>query len=107
MVNSILGRGSDSRRKRIINDKFSNDILFEALMKTFRNRFNVLADNLQVDIKAVVERHLNDIQRTLDIVRNENAASENEQDPEFRSRVEAEIRIVNDGVQRVQARIDP
>lgn len=105
LINSILGRGSDGRRKDIINDKLGSESLFENLMKNFRNRFRVLADELQSDIEAAVETPLDGIRRTLDIIRNENAASESEQDPEFRGRVQAEIGNAKDGIRRVQAAI--
>jgi len=72
-------------------------------MRNFRNRFKVLANDLQTDIKAAVETHLNVIRRTLDIVRNENAASEAEQDLEFRNCVEAKIGIVKDHIRQIQA----
>lgn len=105
LTNNILGRGSDSRRKQIINDKLSRESIFENLMKNFRNKFTILADSLQSDIEVAVATHLDVIRETLDIVRNENAASESEQDPEFRGRVQAEVQTAQDGVRRLQVGI--
>lgn len=74
-------------------------------MKKFRNRFYTLANNFQTDIEAAAETHLDVVQRTLDIVRSENAALESEQDPEFRGRVEAEIAAVKEGIRRIQVAV--
>jgi hypothetical protein len=74
-------------------------------MKEFRNRFKVLANDLQTDIEAAVETHLDVVQRTLDIIRSENAASESEQDPAFRGRVEAEIGTAKDDIRRIQVAV--
>ena len=76
-------------------------------MKEFRNRFKVLANDLQRNIEAAVETHLDVVRRTLDIIRSENAASESEQDPEFRFRVEAKIRTAKEDIQRFQVAVSP
>jgi hypothetical protein len=74
-------------------------------MKEFRNRFKVLANDLQTDIEAAVETHLDVVRRTLDIIRSENAALESEQDPAFRGRVEAEIGTAKDDIRRIQVAV--
>jgi hypothetical protein len=74
-------------------------------MMKFRNRFNVLTHDLQNSVAAVVETHLDIIRRTLDIIRSDNAASESEQDPEFRGRVEAGIGSAKDDIRRIQAAV--
>jgi hypothetical protein len=74
-------------------------------MMEFRKGFSVLANDLQSDIVAAVETHLNVVRGTLDILRSENAALESEHDPEFRGRVEAEIRTAKDNIRRIQAAI--
>lgn len=73
-------------------------------MKSFRNRFRALADGFQSSIEAAIETHLGSVRSTLDIVRNENAVLESEQDPEFRGRVEASIRTANDEIRRLWPR---
>lgn len=100
-----LGNGSHRRRTMIMNGKLESERLFEDLMKEFRNRFKLLADNLQTEIDAAVETHLGSIRTTLDVIRCDNAELETEQDPEFHSLVEAAIRTANHQIQRIQAAV--
>ncbi|PMD51050.1 uncharacterized protein K444DRAFT_543887 [Hyaloscypha bicolor E] len=97
--------GNDLRRKRIINDKLKEESLFEDLMENFRKSFSHLANNLQRSIEAAIETHLDIVQRTLDIVKSENVAPEREQDPDFRGRVEAEIKTAREKIRQIQATV--
>jgi hypothetical protein len=63
----------------------------------------MLAESLQNDIQVAVATHLVGITNTLDIVRNENVASESEKDPRFRGRVERKVREVMEEVRRLQS----
>lgn len=74
-------------------------------MGSFRSRFKDLANDLQNDIDTALETHLNVIRRTLDIIRTENAATESEQDLQFRGRVEAGTRTARDNIERIQTAI--
>lgn len=90
-----------------MSNKLDSETLFKDLIKGFRNSFKVLANDLQSGTEAVVETHLDVVQRTLDIIRNENAILESEQDPEFRDRVEAEIRTAKDRIRRIHTVVGP
>jgi len=50
----------------------------------------------------VVASHLSVIEGTLDIIRSENVALESERDPEFRRRVETELRSARDEIRRIE-----
>ncbi|TVY28656.1 hypothetical protein LHYA1_G002365 [Lachnellula hyalina] len=82
------GRGSDARRKAIINRKLNDEATFESLQTRLRTSFKAIVDSFQDDIQTTVAGHLAVIKNTLDIVRNDNIALESEKEPEFRARVE-------------------
>ena len=98
----VIGRGSDARRKNIINTKLADETIFDSLRIMFRNRFRTLTEELQSDIQVAVVTHLSIITNTLDIVRNENIAIESERDPEFRRRVERKVETVKREIRRIQ-----
>lgn len=98
----MTGLESDKRRKKIIRDRLSDETVFVSLQRSFKNRFSVLAENLQSDIEAAVATHLSVITNTLNIVRNENVALESEREPEFRRRVDGKAREVTNEVRRLQ-----
>jgi hypothetical protein len=77
--------------------------MFEDLMNRFRNEFKNLARTLQSKLQAAIEADVDIIKGTLDIIRNENVELENERDPEFRARVAEQLRIVNQGLERIRA----
>jgi hypothetical protein len=101
-ADNTTGRGSHSRRKEIINNRLADETVFELLQINFKNRFNTLAERLQSKMQAAAETHLSVIINTLNIVRNENVALESEGDPEFRGRVEREVREVIHEIRRLQ-----
>ena len=68
--------------------------MFESLMRKLNNSFKELANNLQTEVQASVAESLDVISGTLDMVRSENVALESERDPDFRNRVDAELREV-------------
>jgi hypothetical protein len=74
-------------------------------MEKFRKRFSHLTNNLQSSIEAAIETHLDIVQRTLDIIKSENVAPEREQDPDFRGRVEAEIKTAREKIRQIQAAV--
>ena len=102
MANDALGGGSDRRRKNIISNKVKSETLFKDIMKEFRDKLNILADDLQSSIAAAVKDHLDDVKKMLDIIRNENSISESEQNPELRNRVEGALRTARDEIRRIQ-----
>ena len=102
LTDKATGRGSDSERKNIINDRLGDEMVFESLQISFKNGFKPLAESLQSDIQTAVATHLSVITNTLDIVRNVNATLESERDSEFRVRVEREVRAVIYEIRRIQ-----
>lgn len=102
---TLLGRGSDSRRKDIINTKLADPRLFDDLMADFRQRFKLLANKLQADIQAIIGTHISVIVNTLNIVRDENVALESESDQEFRQRVENGMGAIKHEIQQIMSRI--
>lgn len=77
------------------------DSLFADHMRHFRNKFNVVALEFGVGLKAQIEAHLDVICGTLDILRSENVASESEQDTEFRNRVEASVAATKENMRQI------
>lgn len=75
-------------------------------MKGFRRQLKALADDLQTDLVAAVETHLDVVRGTLDIIRSENVASESERDPAFRGRVQMEVGAAKDNMQRILEVVD-
>jgi BMFP domain-containing protein YqiC len=72
------------------------------LQLSFERGFHDLAQELEADVKKAVAAHLSVITNTLDMVRNENVVVESERDPEFRGRVETEVRATMEKVRRLQ-----
>ncbi|KAH7243016.1 hypothetical protein B0J15DRAFT_92977 [Fusarium solani] len=99
--NQEYGRGSDLRRKNIIGSALSNQYLFTALVRTFRDSFRAKAEESQEAIREAVVRYLDVVQETFDLVRSENVARESQQDPDFRLRVEEVARTGRETIQRV------
>ncbi|KAK3937803.1 nuclear GTPase SLIP-GC [Diplogelasinospora grovesii] len=97
------GTGSFARKKDIINGRLRENELFREWMRKFRNKLRELATTLQTDVQDVVLEQLDIIRGTLDIVRSDHAATESEEDPEFRTRVEEEVRRVNAAMEQVWA----
>lgn len=100
-----LGRGSDIRRKGIINAKLAGAGLFEGLMAQFKQRFRTLADDFETDVQGVIDSHLTVVVNTLNLVRDDNVAVESESDPDFRRRVESRLGVVRDEIHQVISRI--
>jgi len=101
------GDKSDQRRKKVIGDRLRDETLFVSLLRSFKSRFIVLAEKLQSDVQTAVAKHLAVITNTLDMVRSENVALESERDPEFRSRVEREMRAIRLEVRGLKSVVCP
>ncbi|KAI0867597.1 hypothetical protein GGS24DRAFT_485128 [Hypoxylon argillaceum] len=95
------GRGSDARKKAIINSAVQRNGLFTDLLKSFKKEFNEHVDNAQDNIQQATNSHLEAIKNTFNIVRSDNAALESEKDPEFHARVEARLDAANEEMRRV------
>lgn len=89
-----------------MNTRLRDDNLFREWEREFARRFKELVEGLEREVKEVALEHLHVIQGTLDIVRNENAASESETDPGFRQRIREEVSAARSVLDRVQAVIN-
>lgn len=99
------GRGSDARRKAIINGTLSKQQLFTDLMEKFRDGFREKADEAQKRVHKATTAYLRKVEETFDLVRSENAVKESEQDPEFRERVENVSQLAGATMQNVHRAI--
>ena len=97
-----IGRGSDARRKAIINKTLQRPDLIKKLLKDFRTQFGDVADGFYEKISVTAQAHLQDIQLTFDTVRSETVALESEQNSEFRDRVNAAMDVIKAKVQQIQ-----
>ncbi|KAL2145862.1 hypothetical protein VTI28DRAFT_5944 [Corynascus sepedonium] len=89
-ANCEHGPGSWARKKGIINGTLGNEQLFRELMRRFKSNFGELATQLESDVMVSVQKYLEDIENTLDMIRSENVVQESERDPEFKARVAQE-----------------
>ncbi|KAK3994289.1 hypothetical protein QBC44DRAFT_322976 [Cladorrhinum sp. PSN332] len=96
------GTGSVQRRKRIIESTLGSQEIFHTQVRELRQRFRVLVDGLEEKVNSAVCDHLGDIDKVLDIVRNENEVAECEVDLEFRSRVKGVVEGVVLEMRRIE-----
>lgn len=73
---------------------FGNDRLFPGIQTRLRDRFSQLALELETKMMEKVEELLGIVQRDVDTLRSENVALESESQPEFRQRVESDVRRI-------------
>ncbi|KAI3399760.1 hypothetical protein diail_5828 [Diaporthe ilicicola] len=88
---SEYGRGSDRRRKDIVAETLTDSTIFKDLMQELKRRFELHTNGLQQNIADGLSVHLDAVQATFDLVRQENVAEESERDPDFRRRVAEEV----------------
>lgn len=96
-----IGKGSDRRRKDIIHSAVGRLDLFENHMTEFKSRMRLLADNVQTELQAIVRAGLAAITSVLDLIRNDNVATESEENPELRRRLEQEIATIKERMRRI------
>lgn len=89
-----------------MNARLRDESLFREWDRELTRSFKELVEGLEREVNDVALEHLHVIQGTLDIIRNENAASEGETDPNFRGRVREEVAAARSELDRVQAAID-
>ncbi|KAK1475314.1 hypothetical protein CABS01_03591, partial [Colletotrichum abscissum] len=99
--NAEYGGGSDGRRKDIIRNAVDRVDLFENHMIEFKSRMRLLADNVQTELQAIVRDGLDAITSVLDLIRNDNVATESEENPELRRRLEQEIATIKERMRRI------
>jgi hypothetical protein len=91
----LLGRGSDQRRKTIIQSCFRDPAIFKSVRRELRSRFIDIARDFQTKVLNAIENRLAGIQEDLDTLRNGNAVLEADRHPEFRGCVEVEVARVS------------
>ncbi|KAL0769193.1 hypothetical protein CaCOL14_008501 [Colletotrichum acutatum] len=99
--NAEYGGGSDGRRKRIIRNAVGRVDLFEKHMIEFKSRMRLLADNVQIELQAIVRAGLAAITSVLDLIRHDNVATESEENPELRRRLEQEVVTIKERTRRI------
>ncbi|KAK2739133.1 hypothetical protein CKAH01_18700 [Colletotrichum kahawae] len=96
------GRGSDQRRKGIINGTVQSQDFFMNHMREFRRRWKVLADEFQKELQESIKDELGLMSTSFDIIRDENVAMESEENPELRQCLEAEIDQAKERLERMK-----
>ncbi|ETS82271.1 hypothetical protein PFICI_07273 [Pestalotiopsis fici W106-1] len=85
---SEYGPGSDRRRKGIMRNHISRNMIFEGILRRAKDCFRELVQKCEADVRVLLTDQFEELQATLDIIRTENTATDGEQDPEFRDRVQ-------------------
>jgi len=94
--NRESGTGSHARRKDIISRRLRGEDIFTEMEKQLREHFNAIAEDLLRQQTEATRAHFRAIKENLDMLRDENVILEAERDPEFRTRVDEEVRRVKD-----------
>lgn len=86
-----------------MNRKLSEDELFEDILERTERQFKAAVSSTETDIQVVLRAQFDDLKATFDIVRNDNAISEGEQDPVFRVRIQNALESCRKTAERHQA----
>ncbi|KZL72727.1 tat pathway signal sequence [Colletotrichum tofieldiae] len=100
--NMEYGSGSDRKRKTIINDAVKHHDLFPKYMRDCKARLEVLAEALQAGLREVIQTHLEVFGVTLDLIRDENVATESEENPELRVCLQREVDAARQQLERMK-----
>uniref|UniRef100_L2G701 DUF7605 domain-containing protein n=1 Tax=Colletotrichum fructicola (strain Nara gc5) TaxID=1213859 RepID=L2G701_COLFN len=100
--NMEYGRGSDQRRKGIINGTVQSQDFFVNHMREFRRRWKTLADEFQKDLQDSIKDELGLMSTSSDMIRDENVAMESEENPELRQCLEIEIGRAKEQLERIR-----
>jgi len=98
----VVGTGSDRKRKNIIEGKMGDRRLFQQWETNFRSKFKELVETLEQEITLIAASHLDVIDGTLDILRDENAESEADRDPALREQLSQEVAAARGDLRRIQ-----
>ncbi|KAM0324397.1 hypothetical protein ACHAQA_008179 [Verticillium albo-atrum] len=101
-ANCDSGSGSDQRRKAAIGGNLGREALFENHMSQFQATFRELTAEWHTNMTEALELRLGELASTFDMVREDNAAQEGDQDPQFRERLAERIRTVKAEMRRLQ-----
>ncbi|CEJ81031.1 hypothetical protein VHEMI01183 [[Torrubiella] hemipterigena] len=99
------GTGSDRRRKAIIEGAVTNRQLFTGIIRESRAGFIALAEAVGIATASSMDDYVAKVGRSLNIIRDQNVASESGRDPAFRRRVEEAVGIAQDIMSGVEDRI--
>lgn len=91
LIKAITGPGCTKLQREVVNRTFANEDVFHSITRELRRCFRDHAEGIQQELAELISTHLDAVRATLDIVREKNAAEENERDPEFRQRVADEV----------------
>ncbi|KAF3809574.1 hypothetical protein GCG54_00012860 [Colletotrichum gloeosporioides] len=100
--NMEYGRGSDQRRKGIINGTVQSQDFFVNHMREFRRRWKTLTDEFQKELQDSIKDELGLMSTSFDIIRDENVATESEENPELRQCLEIEIGRAKEQLERIR-----
>ncbi|KAH8198037.1 hypothetical protein TruAng_007812 [Truncatella angustata] len=101
--NMESGTGSHSRRKAIVNRHISQEALFDGILRETTTHFRASVTRCETEVRRVLREQLGEFKATWDIVRNENAATEGEQDPGFRQRVESTLQVSQETMRGIES----
>jgi hypothetical protein len=96
-----LGTGSDRRRKTLISGAFSSSNLFDKHRITCREKFRIVARDMQDALLEVVNEQVEQLEADLQILRDGNQITESERDVGFKKRVGVEVQIAKREVGRL------
>ncbi|PVH91907.1 hypothetical protein DM02DRAFT_544867, partial [Periconia macrospinosa] len=105
-ANLDYGRGVDRRRKSLITARFGSRELLHEHLRELQTSYNSLVDELEKRIIDIVEEQVQVITNDLDVIRNNNVIEESERDPEFRARLEAEVRRVSEELEGLRVGVE-
>ncbi|KAH8883504.1 hypothetical protein GQ53DRAFT_699385 [Thozetella sp. PMI_491] len=100
--NSESGRGSDSRRKDIMEGRLSSTRLFLEMSREQKTRFSDITRRCDERINEKLLAHLAAVQENIITLRDENVALEGEKDPAFKTRVEEGLARLKGRHMRIQ-----
>jgi hypothetical protein len=96
-----LGTGSDRRRKTLITGGFSSSTMFDRHRLTCREKFQVVARDMQNSLLKVVNEQVGQLEADLQILRDGNQITESERDVDFKKRVGMEVQSARQEVERL------
>ncbi|KAI2485011.1 hypothetical protein Ptr902_03951 [Pyrenophora tritici-repentis] len=87
------GSGSDRRRKTLMTGAFGSVHMFNDQRRACKADFRDIACSLQKKVNESIRQQVQLIEADLQILKDGNTVLESERDPDFRSRVEAELNV--------------
>ncbi|RNJ57861.1 hypothetical protein D7B24_005503 [Verticillium nonalfalfae] len=104
-ANADSGSGSDQRRKAVIRETLSRDMLFKDHMTQFRQGFRKHTSKWRVSLADALDHRLSELSVTFDMIRQDHAAREGDQDPQFRNRLATELSNSKTEMRRINAMV--